>query len=112
MHEEVEKQIRMKKRPAALVGYYNEGIMQMSFIVYYAVVFPLAPLFSNITNFIDFDIKLSSLGTYDRRTWAEIASGIGDWLRVMELMSFIAIPINMAILYFTRIPPPEDPTLI
>ena len=110
MHMEVEKQIKMKKRPAALVGYYNEAISQMSLVVYYACVFPLAPLFSVVTNLIDFDIKLRSLGTYDRRQWSEIASGIGDWSGVMELMSFIAIPLNIAVIYFARTPPPEDAT--
>lgn len=105
MHIEIEKQFRMKKRPAALVGYYNEAVSQMSLIVYYACVFPFAPLFSVITNIIDFDIKLRSLGTYDRRQWSEIASGIGDWSRVMELISFVAIPLNFAVLYFTRVPP-------
>ena len=53
MHEEIEKQLRMRKRPASLVGYYNENIVQMGFILYYALVFPLAPAFSIITNFIE-----------------------------------------------------------
>jgi len=51
----------MRKKGGILVGYYNEGILQMSLIVYYAIVFPLAPLFSYFTNILDFNIKLTSL---------------------------------------------------
>ena len=63
-----------------------------------------------MTNLIDFDIKLRSLGTYDRRAWSEIASGIGDWSKVMELIGFLAIPLNVAVLYFARVPPAADDT--
>ena len=97
-------QIKMKKRGASLVGFYNEGIVQMGFIVYYAVVFPLAPLFSIITNLFEIDIKISSMGKYDKRNWAEVAHGIGNWENVMEFMSITAVPINFAVIFFTRVP--------
>ena len=45
------------------------------------------------------------MGTFDKRNWAENANGIGDWLGVMEFMSIVAIPMNIAICYFTK--PPE-----
>ena len=108
MHRDVEEQLVMRNKPSVLVGYYNEGILQMSMIVYYALAFPLAPLFSYLTNLIDFDIKLKSLAKYDRRSWCEQANGIGEWLGVMEFMSFVSIPMNIAICYFTRAPPAGD----
>ncbi len=38
---------------------------------------------------------------YSRRGFAESASGIGTWLEIMEMISFLCIPINCAMLYFT-----------
>lgn len=76
----------------------------MGFIVYYAVVLPLAPLFSYITNLVEIDIKMNSMGKYDKRNWAEAASGIGNWENVMEFMAITAVPINFAVIFFTKVP--------
>ena len=80
----------------------------MSFIVFYAICCPFAALFSYFTNLIDFDIKLRSLANYDRRARSKVASGIGNWLGVMEFMSLVSIPINTALIFFARAPPKDD----
>ena len=64
-------------------------------------MFPPAPLFSLITNFLEIRVKLNSMIFYSKRTLAEGASGIGSWLPIMELISMICIPINVAIVYYT-----------
>jgi len=64
-------------------------------------VFPLAPLFSFLTNLLEIKIKLNRMSKYSRRFVAQGASGIGSWTGVMELISLVSIPINVAILLFT-----------
>ena len=83
------------------VWFYNEQFVQLGFISFFAFVFPPAPLFSLVTNFLEIRVKLNSMTYYSKRNFAEGASGIGSWLPIMELISMISIPINVAIIYFT-----------
>ena len=64
-------------------------------------MFPAAPVFSLITNLIEIKTKLNSMTYYSKRTIAEGASGIGTWLPIMELISMVCIPINVAMVYWT-----------
>lgn len=64
-------------------------------------MFPAAPVFSFITNFLEIRVKLNSMMYYSKRTIAEPAHGIGSWLPIMELISMICIPINVAIVFLT-----------
>ena len=84
-----------------LVQTYTEGIIQLGFIVFFACVFPLAPLFSFLTNLLEINIKLNNMSKFQKRFIAKGASGIGSWAGVMELISMVSIPINVAILLFT-----------
>lgn len=63
-------------------------------------MFTIAPLFSLLTNLLEIKIKLDSAGKYSRRFKADGGSGIGIWLQIMDFLSFLAIPINIAILFF------------
>ena len=85
------------------VWFYNEAIIQLGFISFFAFVFPAAPVFSLATNFIEIAVKLNSMTYYSKRTTAEGARGIGSWLPVMELISMVCIPINVAIVFWTGI---------
>ena len=58
-------------------------------------------MFSLITNFLEIRVKLNSMVYYSKRTTSEGASGIGSWLPIMELISMICIPINVATIYWT-----------
>ena len=61
----------MKKEGQLLIGFYNEAMIQLGFIVFFAPTFPLAPLFSFFTNLLEINIKINSLGDYSRRFIAE-----------------------------------------
>lgn len=64
-------------------------------------MFPLAPIFSFLTNLLEIKIKLNRMSKYSRRFTAQGANGIGSWTGVMELISLVSIPINLAIILFT-----------
>ena len=101
MHQHMEEQLVMAPGSELLIYLYLEAIIQLGFIVFFACVFPLAPLFSFVTNLIEIKIKLGRMSKYSRRFTAQGASGIGSWNGVMELISMVSIPINLAILLFT-----------
>jgi len=102
----------MKKDPTLFVGFYNEAMIQLGFIVFFAPTFPLAPLFSFFTNLLEINIKLDSMTESSRRFLAQGAQGIGSWLDIMEFMSFICIPINIGIIYFAADGPGTDSTFV
>lgn len=58
MHMNIEKEQHMEKAQTTLVFQYNEAVIQMGFMAFFAVSFPLAPLFSFFTNLLDIRIKL------------------------------------------------------
>ena len=61
MHRDIEKQLMMKPASKTLVFYYNEAVIQLGFIAFFAVAFPFAPLFSFLTNLLEIKIKLNTL---------------------------------------------------
>ena len=58
MHCEIEKQLMMAPAKKTLVFYYNEAVIQLGFVAFFAVAFPFAPLFSFLTNLLEIKIKL------------------------------------------------------
>ena len=71
MHSYIEQQLVMKKDPTLFVGFYNEAMIQLGFIVFFAPTFPLAPLFSFFTNLLEINIKLSAMTESSRRFLAQ-----------------------------------------
>ena len=104
MHREIEKQQCMEPAPKTLVYFYNEAVIQMGFIAFFAVAFPFAPLFSFLTNLLEIKIKLQTMSEYGRRSQAVASNGIGNWMSIIGFISFFAIPINICILLFARHP--------
>ena len=104
MHCEIEKQLSMAPPSTTLVFYYNEAVIQLGFIAFFATAFPFAPLFSFLTNLLEVMIKLQHIGKYGRRNIAECSSGIGNWMSIMGFISLLAIPINALILLVCRFP--------
>ena len=94
----------MQAAPKTLVFFYNEAVIQMGFIAFFAVVFPFAPLFSFLTNLLEIKIKLNVMSEYGRRGLAVASNGIGNWMSIIGFISFFAIPINLCILLFARSP--------
>ena len=94
----------MKPATRTLVFFYNEGIIQLGFIAFFATAFPFAPLFSFLTNLLEILIKMQHISRYGRRNFAQGTNGIGNWNSIMGFVSFVAIPINVLILLFCRFP--------
>ena len=94
----------MKPAAATLVFYYNEAIIQLGFIAFFATAFPFAPLFSFLTNLLEIKIKLQHIAKFGRRNVAECTSTIGSWGPIMSFISYFAIPMNVLILLVCRFP--------
>ena len=94
----------MEPSPKTLAYFYNEAVIQMGFICFFAVAFPLAPIFSFFTNLLSLKLKLKLMTKYGRRNQAVGSNGIGNWKDVMSFVTFIAVPINLSVLIYARNP--------
>ena len=94
----------MQPPQTTLVYYYNEAIIQMGFISFFAVAFPFAPIFSFFTNLLSLKLKLKLMSRYGKRNQSVGSSGIGNWMSVMSVISLIAVPINLCVLLYVRNP--------
>lgn len=79
----IEKQIYSALPPKNLIPYYTEAMVQFGFMAMFANSFPLAPLFSFMTNLLEIKIKIDGMTMYQRRFIPENADGIGKWNSLM-----------------------------
>jgi hypothetical protein len=100
MQKDVEEQMVCNTPEDSLTFHYMEPIIQFGFILMFSNSFPLAALFSFITNYIEIRNKIDGQTNFNKRDRCQGASGVGNWLNLMELLSQIGIPINCAIMFF------------
>ena len=84
-----------------MVDYYKEGMIQLGFVLLFAPSFPLAAIFCVLTNLLEIKIKINLMAHQARRIESEAAQGVGAWMGIMEFISLICIPANVALMYFT-----------
>jgi hypothetical protein len=64
---------------------YSEIAIQFGYIVLFAQAFPLAPLFSIFSNFVEMKGEMNLMAFYSKRYQALGASGIGAWKGITEV---------------------------
>jgi cbb3-type cytochrome oxidase subunit 1 len=67
----------------------------------FAATMTLSPIFCFITNMWEIQIKVNAMCHYSRKGIAHGANGIGAWMGIMEMISFLCIPINLMIVSIT-----------
>lgn len=84
-----------------IVFYFNEATVQFGFLCLFSPCFTLAPLFSLLTNLLEIQTKMDNMARYSRKFRAHGADGIGIWMMMMTFLSYICIPVNIGIIFFT-----------
>ena len=72
-------QLRMYPERASLIFFYQEGVISLGYIAFFAFNFPLAPLIVFINLFFEIKIKLDDMSRSRRRITARPAVSIGGW---------------------------------
>jgi len=80
---------------------YNEMAIQFGYVTLFAVAFPLAPLAALLNNFVEARTDLFKLIKGMQRPRPKEASDIGPWLRILEIISYLAVITNSAIIVWT-----------
>lgn len=78
-------------------GDYTQLIIQLGFVLLYAPVFPLAPLFALFSNLAIIRLNAFKLTYTRQRPVAQKVSGIGVWEDVLQLISIVGILANCAL---------------
>ena len=84
-----------------LVFYFNEAVVQFGFLCLFSPCFTLAPLFSLLTNILEIETKMNNMARYSRKFRAHGADSIGFWIQMMSFLTYICIPVNIGIIFFT-----------
>jgi anoctamin-10 len=80
---------------------FQELIVQYGFVTLFAVAFPIAPMLTLMTNFLEMFLDRDKLLNKMRRPLPQGAKNIGKWFDVLNIITGIAILTNSGILCFT-----------
>jgi hypothetical protein len=81
---------------------YNKMVLQFGFVSMFVSAFPLAPFCALVNNLIEIrtDAMKRLLAT-QRPSPSMRAENIGEWILVLEFMSYVAVATNIGVLCFT-----------
>ncbi|ETO05214.1 hypothetical protein RFI_32182, partial [Reticulomyxa filosa] len=96
--EDITYQLQCGESPSVLDN-SAEIVIQYGYVMLFAVVFPLMPLFSILNNFVEFAVDFHNY-THMQRPIPHAASGIGVWKQVISSFTIAAVFNNTAILMF------------
>jgi len=80
---------------------YDELIIQYGFVVLFVVVFPVAPVFALLNNFIEFKLDASKLMKFTRRPHPKGTYDMGTWFAILNVISWVMVVSNTALVIFS-----------
>jgi len=80
---------------------YNEMAIQFGYVTMFAVAFPFASVCALINNIIEMRTDAIKILKGFQRPLPREAINIGNWLQILEILSYIAIITNSSIIVFT-----------
>ena len=83
-----------------LIDYYAEGFIDLGYISLFAAAFPLGPVIALISQIIEVKSKIWVFLYVYKRPFASKCIGIGEWFYIWEIISFLSVFTNFALLYF------------
>ena len=83
------------------VGDYMELIIQFSFLALFGLAFPLAFMIAFFTNVAEIQVDKLKLVMFSRRPFPQGAANIGNWLIILEVVTFLGIFSNAGLIVYT-----------
>ncbi|WVN88537.1 uncharacterized protein L203_103748 [Cryptococcus depauperatus CBS 7841] len=110
---EVEKRFLNKvERELALPEYstfddYAEMVTQFGYVVIWSIVWPLAPIFALINNYVELRSDSLKICKHVRRPVGDRVETIGPWLETLDIIAWIGAVTNATLIYLFRPSPPS-----
>jgi hypothetical protein len=80
---------------------YLELVIQFGYVTLFAMSFSLLPIIYFLSNIIEMQVDKTKLLKFYKRPVPTGVNSIGNWFYIFEILSFIAIFTNLAIIIFT-----------
>ncbi|KAL3661039.1 hypothetical protein V7S43_014055 [Phytophthora oleae] len=84
-----------------LMGKQMEVVLQFGYVTMFVSVLPVAPLFALLSNVVAMRLDVLSCTQAKRRPPFESETEVSTFLNILEFMSFAAVAVNCAVLFFT-----------
>jgi len=89
------------KTPVNVQENYMELVVQFGYVILFGQIFPLAGLFSMFSNHLQIWSQINNLARMNRAK-PEVADGIGNWLKCIEILGHINVVTNSILIFFTH----------
>lgn len=80
---------------------YLEMAIQYGFVTLFVTAFPLSPLFALLNNMVEIKIDATKFLKHRQRAVSMIATNIGAWERLLDIISNIAVVTNALVIALT-----------
>lgn len=87
---------------------YNELMLQYGFVSLFSTAFPLCGVMALVNNIVEIRSDAYKLIVAHQRPIPRMAEDIGSWYNIMELMTYISVMTNCALVWFTSSFPEEN----
>ncbi|KAK1931660.1 Anoctamin-10 [Phytophthora citrophthora] len=84
-----------------LMGKQMEVVLQFGYVTMFVSVLPVAPVFALLSNVVAMRLDVLSCTQAKRRPPFESETEVSTFLNILEFMSFAAVAVNCAVLFFT-----------
>ncbi|KAG7393015.1 hypothetical protein PHYPSEUDO_013503 [Phytophthora pseudosyringae] len=84
-----------------LMGKQMEVVLQFGYVTMFVSVLPVAPLFALLSNVVATRLDVLSCTQAKRRPPFESETEVSTFMSILEFMSFAAVAVNCAVLFFT-----------
>ncbi|KAJ8569144.1 hypothetical protein ON010_g6116 [Phytophthora cinnamomi] len=84
-----------------LMGKQMEVVLQFGYITMFVSVLPVAPLFALLSNVVAMRLDVLSCTQAKQRPPFESETEVSTFMNILEFMSFAAVAVNCAVLFFT-----------
>ncbi|POM60174.1 Anoctamin-like protein [Phytophthora palmivora] len=84
-----------------LMGKQMEVVLQFGYVTMFVSVLPVAPLFALLSNAVAMRLDVLSCTQAKRRPPFESETEVSTFMSILEFMSFAAVAVNCAVLFFT-----------
>jgi len=98
MRSQWEKEFELN--PYTTFDDFDEMVVQYGYVTLFVVAFPIAPLAALINNYVEIRLDAKKMLSLSQRPKPAGALGIGTWLGILEVLSFISIITNTIIVVF------------
>ena len=100
-HYEAERQTLMADMAPHLVPQYNELFMQLGWILFFSMTFPVGAFFTVFAGLIRMSIELTGMSEYKKKNEPASIIDIGIWMDLLEFVASLGILVCIYLIVFT-----------